>query len=182
MAEKNRPRPRVNASPRKRKTGNRTISQPGKNAVAQHNDQENAKGYDKIDTSGAKGRKGNGQAREIDLGDEIGISDDAVGGTGQAGGEKSPGHDAAEGKENIGLAAAGEVGHLAENQGVDQGLGDGFCQSPGDAKEGLFVQGHNVTPGQKTDEFPVLPEFFQVEGNPAFGGFDEDGCFLQLEC
>ena len=164
----NQAKTKSQCKPEDKKDGKQDDLQARENAVAQHDDQKDSKGYDEIDTPGAKGRKGNGQAREIDLGDEIGIADDAVCGTGQAGGEKSPGHDAAEGKENIRLAAAGEFGHLAENQGVDQCLRDGFCQSPGDAEEGLFVQGHNVTPGQKTDEFPVLPEFFQVEGNPAF--------------
>ena len=65
----------------------------GSDPVPQHQDDEQAQGDEKVDEGRRHGSTGNDQARKIDLGDQVGVTDQAAGGFRERGGEKLPGKD-----------------------------------------------------------------------------------------
>src|SRR5439155_19042259 len=123
-------------------------------------------GDGEVDQAGNDRRDGNHQAREVDLRDQILVSDQAVAGAVERVGEQQPGQQAAEIEQRLGGVVGGKVAQLGDDREDDHGaerLNDG----PGDAKHGLLVANLDVAQGQDPQELAVLPQLLQVDRLPA---------------
>ncbi len=135
----------------------------GHEAVPDHHADQDDEADEEIDEGDNDGSSGDDQPREVDLGDEVGVAHQAIGGIGQSGGEEGPRQHAGKDHQGVGGGAlAGELGDLAEDDGENHHGQEGPDQRPGDADDGLFVADRNVAPGEDLEELPVVPEVAPV--------------------
>ncbi len=99
--------------------------------------------------------------------DQIGAADQAVGGVGQAIGEKGPGDQGGVAEDRVGHAVGGHLGQAAEEDAEDDHGEKGLQDSPAGAQHGLLVADLDITPGQEVGQVAVLPEIAQVELGPS---------------
>lgn len=126
---------------------------------ANHDDEAD----EEIDEGDDHGGGGDDEAGKVDLADQVGVGDQAVGGFGKGGGEKGPGEHPGEDKEGIGgCTVGGQLGHFTEDDREDDHGEKGPNHCPGNADDGLLVANRNIPPGQDLEELPVTPEIAPV--------------------
>ncbi len=99
------------------------------------------------------------EPREVNLADEVGVADEAIGGLGQGGGEEGPRQHA--GKNHQGVRSGtfgGEFGDFAEDDSEDDHGEEGTNDGPEHPDHSLFVADGDIAPSKDGEEFPVMPE------------------------
>jgi hypothetical protein len=98
------------------------------------------------------------QAREVDLGDQVGAPHQALGGAGQRAGKVVPGQQPGIGKDGIGCAVGGRVQQIAKEQGKDDHAHQRLQDDPRHAQRRLFVAHLDIAPHQKAEQFAIFPQ------------------------
>ena len=114
------------------------------------------------------------QPREIDLADEVGVADQAVGGVAEAGREEGPRQHAGEHHQRIGGGAVGgQLGDAAEDDGEDHHGQKRPDHRPRRADHRLLVAHRQVAPRQDVEQLAIAPEIAPVIALLA-AGLDDD--------
>ena len=112
----------------------------GQKLVPEHHPDEDDEADEEIDKRHHHGGRGHDEAGEIDLADEVGVADEAVGRLRQRRGKKLPWQQAGKDHQCIGGRAFGrQFGDFAENKGEDHHGQERPDQGPDQANDGLLV-------------------------------------------
>lgn len=91
-----------------------------------------------------------------------------------AGGEEHPGEEAGVDEEGVGRVAfdeflghvGREIGETAEDGGEDHHVHQRLEDRPGETEDGLLVADFDVAPDEKVEEFAIVKEFAEIDGDP----------------
>jgi hypothetical protein len=135
----------------------------GQEPVVDHHAGDDGEADQEINERDDHSGGGDNEPREVNLADEVGIADEAVGGLGQGGGEEGPRQHA--GKDHQGVrrsAFGGEFRDFPKDDGEDHHGEEGADHGPKNADDGLFVADRDIPPSKDGEELPVVPEVSPV--------------------
>lgn len=145
-----------------------------------HQDDENRHSNEKIQQT-RKGRRGrDDQPREIDLANQMGAAHQAVAGGRQGIGKIGPRQQPSIDKYRIGHVIRRHFSQPSEKNGEDHHCEKRLDDGPEAAQNRLLIADLDVAFDQKIEEFAEFPEFLQIDGNPAFFGFDNCQCWFWI--
>ncbi len=103
----------------------------GEEQVLAHYAGEDDKADEEINKRDDDGGSGDDEPREVNLADEVGIADEAIGGLGQGGGEEGPRQHAGKNHQRIRSGPlGGEFGNLSKDDGEDDHTEEGGVLRP----------------------------------------------------
>ena len=147
----------------------------GEKLVPEHHPDEDDEADEEIDKRHDYCGRGHDKAGEINLADEVGVADEAVGRFRQRGGKKLPRQQARKNHQRIrGRAFGRQFGDFAENEGEHHHRQKRPDQCPYQADDGLLVSDRHVAPGQHVKKLPVAPQVAPIVALGAAGFDDED--------
>ena len=111
--------------------------------------------------------------REVDLGDQVGVEDQAVGAQHHRLGEEEPGHQAGHHEDRGREPVGGRLDDDAEDEREDEAQGERLEHGPADAEEALLVADLELALGEEVEEVAVLPELLAARPAPAPGRLDD---------
>ncbi len=85
-----------------------------------------------------------------------------------------PGQEGCQRENRVWQVAAVDFEQVAKDDRSDGSGQNGLQDRPGDAQRGLLVAHLDVPPGEEVNQLAVVPEFLQVDAQPAFGVLDAD--------
>ena len=135
----------------------------------------------KVDEAGQRLADRGGQPREIDLAEHLAVRHKSIGRIVDAGGEKGPDCVARHVKQKRRRAIGRKAGQPAEDN-VEQDCCDQRVQhNPRRAEDRLFVEHREVAFDKHHNEVTVLPQFAEVDIEPAGARLDDGGQPSSLE-
>ena len=142
----------------------------GRDAVDGHQPEQHDEGDAEVDQPREHGRDGDDEAREVDLGEQVGVAHEAQSRSVTGAGEEVPGQQAAEAEDRV--RARRRAGllipqRLVEDDREDDHREERLQHGPGDAQHRLLVADEDVAPGEEVEQLAVLPELAQLERRPA---------------
>ena len=132
-----------------------------------HKEQEEDKLDEESDEVAHQDGDGHGQARKVDLAEEVAVLDKGVAGFGQAFGKVAPNHRTAHVEEEGRQFIGGKLGDVAKNDRKGDGGKQGLDEIPDGAKDGLLVSGHKIAADEEQHQVAVAEELIQAQVEPA---------------
>jgi len=120
-----------------------------------------------------------GEAREVDLGEEVSIGTKNCGRLAQAGREVIPDDDSRHKEEEGGNLVGGDLQDAAKDDLIDDRANEGLNEIPDRPHDGLLVHGDEVSPYAKENQVAVLPEFTEVDVEEGLLGGQDRGPLLR---
>ena len=142
--------------------------------MKEHQHEQQHQGDDEIDQFGEHRGEGQNDARKVDLAQQVGFGDEAVGAFGDGIGEIGPGHQGGEAEQGIGHAVGTDLGEFAEDDGENDHGKKRLNDRPANAEHRLGVTDFNTPPDQEVKQIAILDQFFPVDEFPALAWFDDN--------
>jgi len=135
----------------------------GPEVIPDHQSDQDGARNQKVHERNDNGAGGNNHAREIDLGNQIGIADHALAGQGKRIGKKLPGKRGGAYHNGVGGAAFGrQPRDFPKNNSHDDYAHQGLDERPGRARSGLLVAHDHVAPREDQEQLAVIKQVTPV--------------------
>ena len=133
-----------------------------------------------VDEPAEHGRDRDHQAREVDLGQQVGVADEADAGTREGAGEELPWQQPGEAEDRVGHIGRGalDAERPVEDDGEDDHRQKRLQDRPRNAHDGLLVAHEDVAPGEEVEQLTVGPQLACIERRPATLPLVDDEAFL----
>ena len=126
--------------------------------VEEHHSQQHGEGEGEVDQRRQNRRDGSGQARKVDLGDQVPVGDQAVARGVERPGEELPGQQSTVGKNRIRKAVGRNPRQATEEDAKDDHGEKGLQNGPSCTQHRLLVANLDVAPGEEVEQFAVFPQ------------------------
>ena len=144
-----------------------------RHAVIEHHHRVDAQRDQQVDQEDRGGRDRHEEPREIDLGQQLLLVDQAQGRLRHALREQRPGDQPGEDEHRVGEAVGVDPGEPPEDHREDQHHDQGLEDRPRRPQHRLLVPHRDVAPDQEGEQLAVRPHLLPVDGDPSRARADE---------